>query len=182
MGVRELPFGRELYMDATDFEEIPPPQYKRLSLGAEVRLRGSYVIRCEEVVKDADGRPVELICSYDEATLGVNPQGRKVAGVIHWVPAAQALDVEVRIYDRLFNKENPDDKAIGDYKECLNPDSMLVLAGCKAEPSLRSALPEASFQFEREGYFCVDRFDSTEEKLVFNRTVTLKDSWAKISS
>jgi glutaminyl-tRNA synthetase len=182
MGVRELPFGRELFIDAADFEEVPPPQYKRLSPGAEVRLRGAYVIRCEEIVKDASGQPVELICSYDNATLGVNPQGRKVAGVIHWVPAEHALDVEVRIYDRLFNKENPDDKHGGDYKDCLNPDSLLVMSGCKAEPSLRTALPEASFQFEREGFFCVDRFDSTADRMVFNRTVTLRDSWAKISS
>jgi len=182
MGMRELPFERELYIDASDFEEVPPPQYKRLSPGAEVRLRGAYVIRCDEVRKDASGRVVELICSYDEATLGVNPQGRKVAGVIHWVPARHALDVEVRIYDRLFNKENPDDKSIGDYKQCLNPDSLQVLSGCKAEPSLRCALPEASFQFEREGYFCVDRHDSTADRMVFNRTVTLRDSWAKISN
>ena len=182
MGARELPFGRELFIDAADFEEVPPPQYKRLSPGAEVRLRGAYVIRCEEIVKDASGQPVELICSYDNATLGVNPQGRKVAGVIHWVPAGEALDVEVRIYDRLFSKENPDDKNGGDYKECLNPDSLLVMTGCKAEPSLRTALPEASFQFEREGYFCVDRLDSTADRMVFNRTVTLRDSWAKISS
>ena len=140
------------------------------------------MIRCDEVRKDASGRVVELICSYDEATLGVNPQGRKVAGVIHWVPARHALDVEVRIYHRLFNKENPDDKSIGDYKQCLNPDSLQVLSGCKAEPSLRCALPEASFQFEREGYFCVDRHDSTADRMVFNRTVTLRDSWAKISN
>ncbi len=182
MGMRELPFERELYIDASDFEEVPPPQYKRLSPGAEVRLRGAYVIRCDEVRKDASGQVVELICSYDEATLGVNPQGRKVAGVIHWVPARHALDVEVRIYDRLFNKENPDDKSIGDYKQCLNPDSLQILSSCKAEPSLRSAMPEASFQFEREGYFCVDRHESSPERLVFNRTVTLRDSWAKISS
>ncbi|MDP1932126.1 MAG: glutamine--tRNA ligase/YqeY domain fusion protein [Gammaproteobacteria bacterium] len=182
MGKRILPFGRELYIDASDFEEVPPPQYKRLSLGTEVRLRGAYVIRCDKVVKDAAGVPVELLCSYDPATLGVNPQGRKVQGVIHWVPASQAIDVEVRIYDRLFNRENPDDKSIGDYKECLNPESLVVLHGCKAEPGLAGAAPEAVFQFEREGYFCVDRIDSTPGKMVFNRTVTLKDSWAKISS
>lgn len=181
MGSRTIPFGKTLYMDATDFEEVPPPKYKRLSLGKEVRLRGAYVIRCDEIVKDADGNPVELICSYDAATLGVNPEGRKVQGVIHWVPAAEALDVEVRIYDRLFSIENPDDKTAGDYRECLNPESLAVLHGCKAEPSLKSAPAEASFQFEREGYFCVDRYDSSAEKMVFNRTVTLRDSWAKIS-
>ena len=182
MGKRELPFARELFIDASDFEEIPPPQYKRLTVGTEVRLRGAYVIRCDQVIKDADGNPVELLCSYDPATLGLNPQGRKVQGVIHWVPAQQAIDVEVRIYDRLFNKENPDDKSAGDYKESLNTQSLVTLTGCKAEPSLRKALPAASFQFEREGYFCVDRYDSTPEKMVFNRTVTLRDSWAKISS
>ena len=181
LGQRTIPFGREIYIDATDFEEVPPPKYKRLSPGMEVRLRGAYVIRCDEVLKDAEGRPVELICSYDDATLGVNPVGRKVQGVIHWVPAAEALDVEVRIYDRLFNVENPDDKTIADYRDCLNPDSLQVLQGCKAEPSLAEAEAEASFQFEREGYFCVDRHDSTAQKMVFNRTVTLRDSWAKIS-
>ena len=181
MGSREIPFVRELYIDASDFEEVPPPKYKRLSLGAEVRLRGGYVIRCDEVVKDANGTPVELICSYDPATLGVNPEGRKVAGVIHWVPADAAVDVEVRIYDRLFNKESPDDKSVADYKDCLNPESLQVLTGCKAEPSLRMAAPESGFQFEREGYFCVDRYDSTPDRIVFNRTVTLRDSWAKIS-
>ncbi len=182
MGKREIPFAKELYIDASDFEEIPPPKYKRLSPGVEVRLRGGYVIRCDEVIKDASGMPVELLCSYDPETLGVNPQGRKVAGVIHWVPAQQALDVEVRIYDRLFNKENPDDKNIADYRECLNPESLVILQGCKAEPSLANAAPESSFQFEREGYFCIDRYDSNAEKIVFNRTVTLRDSWAKMSS
>lgn len=182
MGVREIAFAKELFIDASDFELIPPPKYKRLSPGVEVRLRGGYVIRCDEVVNDASGKPVELLCSYDPETLGVNPPGRKVAGVIHWVPAKAALDVEVRIYDRLFNKENPDDKSIADYKDCLNPDSLVVLQGCKAEPSLRGAAPESSFQFEREGYFCIDRFDSGAEKIVFNRTVTLRDSWAKMSS
>lgn len=182
MGTREIAFAKELYIDASDFEEIPPPKYKRLSPGVEVRLRGGYVIRCDEVVKDASGKPVELLCSYDPDTLGVNPPGRKVAGVVHWVPAQAALDVEVRIYDRLFNKENPDDKSVADYKDCLNPDSLVVLQGCKAEPSLRSATPESSFQFEREGYFCIDRFDSNAEKIVINRTVTLRDSWAKMSS
>lgn len=181
-GMREIPFTKELYIDASDFEEIPPPKYKRLSLGEEVRLRGGYVIRCDDIIKDASGKPVALLCSYDPETLGVNPQGRKVAGVIHWVPAQSALDVEVRIYDRLFNKENPDDKSVGNYKECLNPDSLIVLQGCKAEPSLMGAAPESSFQFEREGYFCIDRFDSSAEKIVFNRTVTLRDSWAKMSS
>ncbi len=129
MGSRTIPFAKTLYIDATDFEEVPPPKYKRLSPGKEVRLRGAYVIRCDEIIKDADGKPVELICSYDAATLGVNPEGRKVQGVIHWVPAELALDVEVRIYDRLFNIENPDDKTVGDYRECLNPESCGVFYG-----------------------------------------------------
>lgn len=182
MGTREIPFAKELYIDANDFEEIPPPKYKRLSPGVEVRLRGGYVIRCDEVIKDSSGKPIELLCSYDPDTLGVNPPGRKVAGVVHWVPAKAALDVEVRIYDRLFNKESPDDKSVADYKDCLNTESLVILQGCKAEPSLRSAAPESSFQFEREGYFCIDRFDSNAEQIVFNRTVTLRDSWAKMSS
>jgi glutaminyl-tRNA synthetase len=181
MGKREIPFERELFIDASDFEEVPPPKYKRLTLGGEVRLRGAYVIRCDEVIKDDSGKPIELRCYYDDATLGANPVGRKVKGVIHWVPAVAALDVEVRIYDRLFINENPDGKAVGDYKDNINPDSLVVLQHCKAEPSLRSAAAETGFQFEREGYFCVDRYDSMPEKMVFNRTVTLRDSWSKIS-
>ena len=181
MGSRNISFGRELYIDASDFEEVPPPKFKRLVLGGEVRLRGAYVIRCDEVIKDDNGKPIELRCSFDDQTLGQNPVGRKVKGVIHWVPAADALDVEVRVYDRLFSNENPDGKDVGDYKDNLNPESFVVLEHCKAEPSLRSAAAETAFQFEREGYFCVDRYDSTPEKMVFNRTVTLRDSWQKIS-
>ncbi|MDX1489792.1 MAG: glutamine--tRNA ligase/YqeY domain fusion protein [Pseudohongiellaceae bacterium] len=181
MGKREISFARELYIDASDFEEVPPPKYKRLTLGGEVRLRGAYVIRCDEVIKDNEGKPIELRCHYDDATLGANPVGRKVKGVIHWVPAQTALDVEVRVYDRLFSNENPDGKDAGDYKDNLNPESLQVLSNCKAEPSLATAKPEDGFQFEREGYFCVDRYDSTAQKMVFNRTVTLRDSWAKMT-
>lgn len=181
MGNRDIEFGAELYIDRTDFEEVPPPGYKRLSPGQEVRLRGAYVIRCDEVIRDASGEITELRCSYDPETLGQNPQGRKVKGVIHWVPAKSALQAEVRIYDRLFNNANPDDKALGDFKSSMNPESLQVLTGCLVEPSLATASAEEGFQFEREGYFCVDRKDSSSGKLVFNRTVSLRDSWAKIS-
>src|SRR5690606_7641717 len=140
----------EVYIEAADFEAVPPPKYKRLSPGKEVRLRGAYVIRCDEVIKKAVGHPIKLICSYNEATLVVNLAGRKEPGVILWVPTAEALDVEVRVYDRLFSAENPDDKSIADYKDCLNSDSLQVLTGCKAEPSLAEAAPETGFQFERE--------------------------------
>jgi len=179
IGHRDLPFGSELYIDRTDFEEVPPPGFKRLISGGEVRLRGAYVIRCDEVVKNAAGEITELRCHVDMETLGQNPQGRKVKGVIHWVPAAAALPAEVRIYDRLFNNANPDDKALGDFKNCINPDSLEVLTGCLVEPSLAQAGVEDSFQFEREGYFCVDRQESRPDHLVLNRTVSLRDSWGK---
>lgn len=182
MGKREIPFGREVYIDRADFEEVPPPKYKRLTLGGEVRLRGSYVIKCDEVVKDDAGQIVELLCSYDDKTLGKKPEGRKVKGVVHWVPVAGALDATVRLYDRLFNHENPDgDKSVDDFVVHINPDSLKVMGNAKAEPSLEKVTKDAKFQFEREGYFCIDSKDSSPERLVFNRTVTLRDSWAKIS-
>jgi len=181
IGHREIDFGAEIFIDRTDFEQVPPPGYKRLSPGQEVRLRGSYVIRCDEVIRDDSGEVIELRCSVDPDTLGQNPQGRKVKGVIHWVPAQSAVPCEVRIYDRLFNNPNPDDKALGDYKNSINVDSLQILSGCLVEPSLAAASAEESFQFEREGYFCVDRKDSSADKLVFNRTVSLRDSWAKTS-
>jgi glutaminyl-tRNA synthetase len=179
IGHRAMHFEQVLYIDSTDFEERPPAGYKRLSLGTEVRLRGAYVIRCEQVLKDSAGKIIELRCSMDAETLGQNPVGRKVKGVIHWVPADTALKAEVRIYDRLFNSANPDDKALGDFKNSLNPDSLQVLTDCLVEPSLATAQPEECFQFEREGYFCADRFDSRPDALVFNRTVSLRDSWTK---
>ena len=178
MGSREIPFAREIYIDRNDFEEVPPPGFKRLVTGGEVRLRGSYVIRCNDVIKDSAGAITELRCTLDEATLGANPEGRKVKGVIHWVPADDALDIEVRLYDRLFNHEDPD-SAEGDYRDYINPDSLVVLSGCKAEPGLAGAAPEDRFQFEREGYFCMDRKDASSNKLVFNLTVGLRDTWAK---
>lgn len=178
MGQRTIPFTRELYIDRSDFEEVPPPGFKRLISGGEVRLRGAYVIKCDTVIKDASGIIIELQCSCDMDTLGNNPVGRKVKGVIHWVPAALSIPVEVRLYDRLFNSENPD-AAEGDYRDNLNPDSLQVLSGCRAEPSLATAQPEERFQFEREGFFCADRFDSKPEALIFNLTIGLRDSWAK---
>ena len=178
MGSREIPFAREIYIDRNDFEEVPPPGFKRLVTGGEVRLRGSYVIRCNEVIKDSSGAINELRCTLDAATLGANPEGRKVKGVIHWVPAAAALDVEVRLYDRLFTHEDPD-SAEGDYRDYINPESLVVMTGCKAEPSLAGAAPEDRFQFEREGYFCVDRKDASTDNLVLNLTVGLRDTWAK---
>ncbi|MBL4834052.1 MAG: glutamine--tRNA ligase/YqeY domain fusion protein [Pseudomonas sp.] len=180
IGTRELPFSREIYIDQDDFMVDPPKGYKRLVPGGEVRLRGSYVIRADEAVTDADGNIVELLCSYDPDTLGKNPEGRKVKGVIHWVPAAQSLECEVRLYDRLFRAPNPDkSEEGGTFLENINPDSLIVLKGCRAEPSLATAAAEERFQFEREGYFCVDSKDSRPDHLVFNRTVTLRDSWGQ---
>jgi len=181
MGNREIPFRREVWIDRADFEEVPPPGFKRLVTGGEVRLRGSYVIKCEEVIKDDNGEIMELRATYDAATLGARPEGRKVKGVIHWVSVQDALDVEVRLYDRLFNCENPD-AAEGDYRDYINPDSLVVKTGCKAEPAMADAAHEERFQFEREGYFCVDRKNSTSDKPVFNLTVTLRDTWAKKSN
>lgn len=183
IGVRELPFAREIYIDASDYEETPPKGYKRLVPGGEVRLRGSYVIRADEAIRDADGNVLELRCSYDPDTLGKNPEGRKVKGVIHWVPAAQSIECEVRLYDRLFSTPNPDKDDDGETSESfldnVNPESLVVLKGCRAEPSLLQAQVGDSFQFEREGYFCLDSVDSKPDALVFNRTVTLRDSWGK---
>ena len=183
IGVRELPFAREIYIDASDYEETPPKGYKRLVPGGEVRLRGSYVIRADEAIRDADGNVIELRCSYDPDTLGKNPEGRKVKGVIHWVPAAQSVECEVRLYDRLFSTPNPDKgddgEASASFLDNVNPESLVVLKGCRAEPSLLQAQVGEGFQFEREGYFCLDSVDSKPEALVFNRTVTLRDSWGK---
>ena len=180
-GSRLIPFGRELYIEREDFLEEPPPKFYRLAPGREVRLRGGYYIKCEEVVKDADGEILELRCTYDPETRGgSSPDGRKVKATLHWVSSAHALTAEVRLYDYLFSKPDPDDVEEGkDYFSNLNPDS-LKIAECKIEPSVQGAAPGTRYQFERQGYFCVDR-DSTSEKLCFNRTVTLRDSWAKIA-
>jgi glutaminyl-tRNA synthetase len=181
MGQRELPFTRELYIDREDFREEAPRKFKRLVSGGEVRLRYAYVIRCEQVIKDTDDNVIELHCSYDPATLGANPEGRKVKGVIHWVSVVHGLEAEVRLYDRLFTHPSPDSTRDGrDYREYLNPDSLRTVTCCIVEPSLADARPGEPFQFEREGYFCVDSKLSSGSSLVFNRTVTLRDSWAKI--
>ncbi len=183
MGSRTLPFCREIYIDAEDFREVPPPKYKRLVAGGEVRLRNSYVIRCDQVIKNAQGEVVELRCSYDPATLGVNPEGRKIKGVIHWVSARHAVEAEVRLYDRLFSVASPDAAAAKedkDYKDFLNADSLRTLTRCYLEPALAGEQPGALFQFEREGYFCLDAQRTADGAAIWNRTVTLRDSWAKI--
>ena len=181
MGMRSLRFTRELYIDREDFREEAPKKFKRLVSGGEVRLRNAYVIRCDEVIKNNQGEIVEQHCSYDAATLGANPEGRKVKGVIQWVSARHGVAVEVRLYDRLFSHPAPDNAKDGrNYREHLNPDSLRTLTGCIVEPDLAGAGPGERYQFEREGYFCVDPVLSREDHLVFNRTVTLRDSWAKI--
>ncbi len=181
-GTRKVPFSKVLYIEQDDFREEPPPKFFRLTPGREVRLRYAYFITCTGVVKDENGEIVELHCTYDPATKGGDaPDGRKVKATLHWVSAAHALPAEVRLYDRLFAKENPDAVEGGkDFKSNLNPDSLEVLARCYVEPSLKGAAPGHIVQFERQGYFCVDSQDSTPEKLVFNRTVALRDPWAKI--
>ena len=180
-GKRQIPFGREVYIDRDDFREEANKKFKRLVLGKEVRLRSAYVIRCDQVIKDAQGEIIELRCVYDPDTLGKNPEGRKVKGVIHWVSAAHGIPAELRLYDRLFSHPTPDDGKDGvDYKARINPDSLRVLTQCMVEPSLADAEPGERFQFEREGYFCRD--SGSPDKLVFNRTVTLRDSWAKINT
>ncbi len=178
MGEREIPFTRELYIDRNDFEEVPPAGFTRLIPGGEVRLRGAYIIKCDEVVKDAAGNITELLCTCDMNTLGKNAEGRKVKGVIHWVPAQRAIPVEVRMYDRLFDHPAPD-AAEGDYRDNMNKNSLVVLKGALVEPSLAGTQAEQRFQFEREGYFVADRFDSKPGALVFNLTIGLKDTWAK---
>ena len=181
-GMREVPFGRELYIERDDFMENPPKKYFRLSPGQEVRLRYSYLIKCEEVVKDDAGNIVELRCTYDPMSgEGSSSDGRRVKGVIHWVSAAHAVKAEVRLFDTLFLTENPNDTSAGQtsWEDNLNPNSLVKVEGW-LEPSLRDAAVGQPFQFERVGYFCADT-DSTPDKLVFNRTVTLKDSWAKLN-
>jgi len=181
MGKRSIPFSKVLYIEQDDFREEPPKGYFRLAPGREVRLRYGYLITCKSVVKDTNGNIVELHCTYDPATRGGNtPDGRKVKSTIHWVSAAHAVDAEVRLYDTLFTKENPNEVDEGrDFTANLNPNSLEVLIGCKVEPSLRDGAPGSRYQFERLGYFCVDP-DSSPEKLVFNRTIGLRDTWSKM--
>ncbi len=180
-GTRQVPFSRVLYIERDDFMEDPPRKFFRLAPGREVRLRYAYFITCTDVVKNDAGEIVELRCTYDPATRGGDsPDGRKVKATLHWVSAAHAVDAEVRLYDHLFTAENPlDVDEDADWKDNVNPDSMTVLTGCKVEPSLASAEPGFRCQFERLGYFCIDP-DTTADHLVVNRTVTLRDTWAKI--
>jgi glutaminyl-tRNA synthetase len=180
-GTRQVPFSGEIYIEHDDFREVPPPKYYRLSPGKEVRLRNAYFITARSVVKDAAGNIVEVHCTYDPASRGGNsPDGRKVKSTMHWVSAAHAIGTEIRLYDKLFLKADPYDLEEGeDVLDNLNPNSLEVLTGAKLEPSLATAAPGAPYQFERVGYFCLDP-DSTNEKKVFNRTLALKDSWAKI--
>lgn len=177
-GTRKVPFSKVIYIDKDDFREEPPPKYHRLSPGKEVRLRNAYFITCNDMIKDESGNIIELRCSYDPETRGgSSPDGRKVKGTLHWVSAEHGIPAEVRLYDRLFN--NPDPEASGDFIADFNPDSLNILTNCIVEPSLKDAKPSDRFQFERLGYFCVDT-ESTTEKLIFNRTVSLRDTWAKI--
>ena len=179
MGTRRVPFSGVLWIEEDDFREVPPPKYFRLTPGREVRLRWGYFVTCTGVVKDEAGRVVEVRCTYDPATRGGNaPDGRKVKATIHWVSAAHALDAEVRLYDRLFSVEEPGGD---DWMAQLNPKALEVLRGCKLEASLAGAVPSSRWQFERMGYFCVDPVDSRPGVPVWNRTVTLKDTWAKIA-
>ena len=177
-GTRQIPFGREIYIERSDFMEDPPKKFFRLGPGREVRLRYAYFLKCNDVVKDDNGEIVELRCTYDPETAGGKaPDGRKVKGTIHWVSAEQAVDAEVRLYDVLFENENATDVPEGvDWKETINPNALTVLKNCKLEPSLAAAEVGTPYQFERNGYFCLDSKDSKPDAIVFNRTVTLKES------
>jgi glutaminyl-tRNA synthetase len=181
-GTRKIPFSRVIYVEQNDFMEDPPKKFFRLGLGREVRLRNAYFVTCTDFTKNVAGEVTEIRCTYDPETRGGSaPDGRKVKGTIHWVSEEHAVDAEVRLYSHLFNKEDPDDVEEGqDWRSNLNPESLEVLTGCKLEPSLSGAKPGTKYQFERLGYFCVDA-DSTDDKPVFNRTITLRDSWAKMA-
>ncbi len=178
MGEREVPFSRTLYIEKEDFKEDAGKKFFRLKPGAEVRLRYAYFIKCNEVIKDENGNVTELLCTYDPLSKGgKSPDGRKVKGTLHWVSAEHAQNVEVRLYDRLFSDEAPDGHKDKDFTDFINPNSLTILENCKAEPFLKDAKPGDQFQFERKGYFCVDK-DSSADKIIINRTVTLRDSWA----
>ncbi len=181
MGKRMVPFCREVYIEQDDFMEVPAHKYFRLAPGMEVRLKGAYIIKCESFKKNEAGLIEEVYCTYEQETRsGGNASDKKVKGTLHWVSAQHAVNAEVRLYDRLFSHEDPAGQKEDDYRKFLNPDSLKVLTGCKVEPSLAKAKPLDKFQFQRLGYFCVD-YDSTSSKLVFNRTVSLKDTWAKVN-
>jgi glutaminyl-tRNA synthetase len=182
-GIRKVPFSRVIYIERDDFMENPPKQFFRLSPGREVRLRYAYFIKCVDVITDEKGEVCELRCTYDPATRGGDspPDGRKVKATLHWVSAAHAMDAEVRLYDKLLNRADPSDEKDGStFKDFINPDSLEVIQSAKLEPGLAGAPEGSRYQFERLGYFCVDR-DSTPDKMVFNRTVTLRDTWAKVA-
>ncbi len=182
-GTRKVPFSREIYIERDDFMEDPPRRFYRLAPGREVRLRYGYFITCEEVVKDESGEVVELRCTYDPETRGGSaPDGRRVRATLHWVSAAHAIEAEVRLYDHLFTQWNPDEDAEdgADWLSFLNPESLVTVTDAKLEPSLADAVPGTRYQFERQGYFCVDTRDSTPERVVFNRTTTLRDTWARV--
>ncbi|TCK09412.1 glutamine--tRNA ligase/YqeY domain fusion protein [Marinobacterium mangrovicola] len=181
MGLRKVPFTRNLLIEREDFAEVPPRKWKRLSPGEAVRLRGAYVIRCEEVIKDESGEVVEIKATFDPDTKGANPTDYKPKGVIHWVSAENSVACEVRSYDRLFTEPNPDGDKERDFHDFINPESLVVYPHARAEIGLKTSAVESRFQFERQGYFCVDP-DSSETTLVFNRTVGLRDSWAKMQS
>ena len=180
MGHRKVPFSKELYIEKSDFMENPPKGFHRLIPGGEVRLRYAYIIKCDEVIKNENGDVIQLNCSYDPDTKsGTGTSTKKVKGTIHWVSAKNAIDCEVRLYDRLLTVEDPASEKDKDYKDLINPKSLEIISNAKLEPFVKSSKPGDRFQFERQGYFCVDLKHSTQEKLVFNRTVTLKDTWAK---
>ena len=182
MGTRKVPFTREIYIERADFREEPPRKFFRLAPGREVRLRYAYFVTCTDVIKNENGTVKELRCTYDPATRGGSaPDGRKVKGTLHWVSASRGLNAEVRLYDRLFSKPDPDDTTEDDdFTVNLNPDSLTVLSSCVVEPTLKKAEDGVTYQFERQGYFCIDSGRSSPDALVFNRTVPLRDSWAKI--
>lgn len=181
MGSREIPFSREVFIEQDDFMENPPHKFFRLAPGMEVRLKGAYIIKCTGCKKDETGKIEEVYCTYDPVTRsGSSGSEKKVKGTLHWVSTGHAIDAEVRLYDRLFNHEDPAGQKDEDYRKFLNPESLKILNGCKVEPSLASVKPLDKFQFQRLGYFCVD-YDSVTEHLVFNRTVSLKDTWAKLN-
>lgn len=181
MGTRKIPFSRELYIEQEDFMENPPKKYFRLTPGGEIRLKSAYIIKCERVIKDeATGEVTQLICSYDPDSKSGGPtSGRKIKGTSHWVSASHAVDVEVRLYENLFTSENPDEEE--NYKSVLNPNSIEILTGCKAEPALKELPADNKYQFLRQGYFCQDSMLSGPDKMVFNRIVSLRDTWAKVS-
>ena len=181
-GTREIPFSREIFIEKDDFMENPIKKFKRLSVGEEVRLRYAYFIKCKDVIKDAiTGEPIELICTYDPATKGGSaPDNRKVKGTIHWVSSEHSVKSEVRLYDRLCSDPNPDISNDANLERVLNPNSLEIKKNARVEPSLKGTNSDIKYQFERLGYFCLDNKTSTSNMLVFNRTVPLRDSWAKI--